>query len=435
MKNRLLKKLRSINKLKNRLLKKLNLDTEDNAWDVVLAGFFLVILLYGSYYCFGVFLKPILSELGWSRALTSGAISVYMFIHGASGILMGYLSDKYGARWVTSVNTIIIALGYYFMSKITEPVHLYLSFGIIIGFGMGAAYVPPLTTVTRWFVLKRGLAIGIVAAGVGVGQIIFPPFTRYLITIYGWRNSLVIIGLFIAVAGFPVTMLFREPSVKISETPDNSIQNENNEITGKDYRLKEAAGTSSFMFLLCIFITLIFGLTIVTTHLVAHLDDMGFGAIQAAFVLTLIGGSGIIGRIAMGGAADRYNSKNLLPVSLMLQALLLFSLIWVNNLQGFYIVAALYGLGYGGTLPLIIKKNIDFFGTACSGTIFGVLIFGGTSAGAIGAPYAGYIYDKTGDYSAAFLTGGIVLLAGVILSLVLNPPRKTGIKVNIKEIL
>jgi len=421
--------------LKNRLLEKLNLDTEDNAWDVVLAGFFLVMLLYGSYYCFGVFLKPILSELGWNRALTSGAIAVYMFIHGASGILMGYLSDKYGARWVTSVSTIIIALGYYFMSKITEPVHLYLSFGIIIGFGMGAAYVPPITTVTRWFVLKRGLAIGIVAAGVGVGQIIFPPSTRYLISTYGWRTSLVLIGLFIGVIGFPVTMLFREPSVKNSETPDNNIQKENNKIMDKDYRLKEAVRTPPFAFLLCIFITLIFGLSIVTTHLVAHMDDMGLGPIKAAFALTLIGGSGIIGRIVIGGAADRYNSKSLLPTALMLQAILLFSLIWVNNLQEFYILAALYGLGYGGTLPLIIKKNIDFFGTAYSGTIFGVLIFGGTSAGAIGAPYAGYIYDKTGCYSAAFLTGGIVLLAGAILSLALNLPCKTGIKADVKEVL
>jgi len=421
--------------LKNRLLEKLNLDTQDNAWDVVLAGFFLVMLLYGSYYCFGVFLKPILSELGWNRALTSGAIAVYMFIHGASGILMGYLSDKYGARWVTSVSTIIIAMGYYFMSKITEPVHLYLSFGVIVGFGMGAAYVPPITAVTRWFVLKRGLAIGIVAAGVGVGQIIFPPCTRYLITTYGWRTSLIIMGLFIGVIGFPVTMFFREPSVNILERPDNNIQKENNKLINKDYRLKEAVKTPAFTLLLGIFVTLIFGLTIVTTHLVAHMDDMGFGHIQAAFVLTLIGGSGIIGRIAIGGAADRYNSKNLLPASLMLQAILLFSLIRANTLQEMYIVATLYGLGYGGTLPLIIKKNIDFFGTAYSGTIFGVLIFGGTSAGAIGAPYAGYIYDKTGYYSAAFLTGGIILSIGAILSILLKSPKKTGIRTNVKEIL
>mgnify|MGYP003681954177 CR=1 FL=1 len=210
------------------------------------------------------------------------------------------------------------------------------------------------------------------------------------------------------------------------ERPDNNIQKENNKLIIKDYRLKETVKTPVFMLLLCIFITLIFGLTIVPTHLVAHMDDMGFGHIQAAFVLTLIGGSGIIGRITIGGAADRYNSKNLLPASLMLQAILLFSQIRANNLQGLYIVATLYGLGYGGTLPLIIKKNIDFFGTAYSGTIFGVLIFGGTSAGAIGAPYAGYIYDKTGYYSAAFLTGGIILSAGAILSILLKRPKKQG---------
>ena len=409
------------------MLKKTNLDKQDNAWDIVLAGFLIVMLLFGTYYCFAIFVKPISSELGWSRAVISWAISIYMFVHGASGILMGYLSDKYGARWVIAVNTLIIALGYYFMSKITEPVHLLLSFGLAIGFGMGAAYIPPISTVTKWFFLKRGLAIGIVAAGVGAGQIIFPPCTRYLVTTYGWRTSLGLMGLFVGVIGFPMAMLLKTPSINIAHKPSNSIQiknNKNNRAKHKDYLFKEAVTTLPFILLLSIFTALVFGLSIVTIHLVAHVEDVGFSPVPAALVLTLIGGSGILGRIIIGGTADRHNPKILLPASLMLQAFLLFSLMWTDTLQGFYLIAVLYGLGYGGTLPLVIKMNTDFFGLSSSGTIFGALVFGATSAGAIGAPFAGYVYDKTGDYSVAFLTGSIVIFTGALLSLTIKPPEK-----------
>ena len=142
---------------------------------IVVAGFFLVGILYGSYYCFGVFLKPMLAEFGCSRVMITGAFSVYMIVHGFFSIIMGMLSDQYGPKPVVTISTLLIALGYALSSRITSPWHLYVCFGLIVGIGMGAAYVPFISAVTKWFTHKRGLALGIVVSGVGVGQMILPP--------------------------------------------------------------------------------------------------------------------------------------------------------------------------------------------------------------------------------------------------------------------
>ena len=231
-------------------------------------------------------------------------------------------------------------------------------------------------------------------------------------------------GVFIGVIGFFTAMLLRNPPLDIAGKTDDNLQTKTNiENNLYDYQLKEAIRTLPFFLLLFTFTALIFSLSIVTTHLVAHVEDMGFNPVSAALVLTLIGASGILGRIIIGGIADRYKTKILLPACLFLQAVLLLSLIRVDDLQGFYIVAALYGLGYGGTLPLVIKMNTDFFGMTFSGTIFGVLLFGATTAGAIGAPFAGYVYDTTGCYSLAFLTASIILLTGSLLSLAIKAPE------------
>ncbi|MDY7035270.1 MAG: MFS transporter [Thermodesulfobacteriota bacterium] len=401
----------------------------DYAWVVVTAGFFLVLILYGTYYCFGVFLKPMLAELSWSRARTTGAVSVYMIVHGAFGIIMGVLSDKYGPRLVVVISCLTVALGYSLISRITSPWHLYLFFGVFVGIGMGAAYVPPISTVTRWFTAKRGLALGVMAAGVGVGQMILPPLMRHLITLVGWRSSFIIVGAMIILVGLPSALLLKDPPDNADFQPNGEFEEEKKSNESMDeyqihFSLREAIRTLSFTLLLFIFISLVFGLSIVLSHLVAHLEDIGIDPVTAAFVISIIGVTGIFGRIIIGGAADRFGSKTMLPACLMLQAVLIFFLIWAKDLWHFYTIASLFGLSYGGTLPLILKISSEYFGVISIGTIFGFLIFGGTSGGAVGAPIAGYVYDITGNYSIAFLLGAIVIAGASILCIIIKPPKK-----------
>ncbi|MDY6790449.1 MAG: MFS transporter [Thermodesulfobacteriota bacterium] len=121
------------------------------SWIVVITGFLLVFILYGTYYSFGVFVKPVSMSLGWSRAITTGVVFVYMVIHGIFSIITGRLADRYGPRFIIAISALFVALGYGLSFGINTPWHLYTYFGILVGIGMGAAFVVPVSTVTKWF--------------------------------------------------------------------------------------------------------------------------------------------------------------------------------------------------------------------------------------------------------------------------------------------
>lgn len=398
-------------------------------WMVVVAGFFLVLILYGAYYCFGVFLKPMLSELGWTRAMTSGAFSTYMVTHGAFAIIAGLLSDKFGAQAVVVAGTLLVGLGYGLVSLISVPWHFYVCFGLMVGIGMGTAYVPPVSIVTRWFVSRKGLALGIVASGVGVGQMVMPPLVKYWINAFGWRTSFIIVGIMVCLIGVPAALLLRQPPSGMgrptdSESDITAKKSGPTTISQEEWTVREAVTTLSFALLLGIFAAFVFGVSIVAAHLVAHVEDTGIAPVPAALVLTMMGGSGIFGRIVMGWVADKTGSRIILVACMILLTSLLLLLIWAKDLWLFYTIAAFFGMAYGGVLPVMIKMSSDFFGIRSTGSIFGILIFGATMSGAIGVPLAGYVYDTTGNYSAAFLIGGIIMAAGSILSFIVKSPEK-----------
>ena len=385
------------------------------------AGFFLILVLYGSYYSFGVFLKPMITDLGWTRAMTAGVVSVYMVVHGVSSVITGSLSDKYGPRLIVGFCTLIVAIGYIMISCVKIPQHLYIYFGLMVGTGMGAAYVPPVAAVTRWFTSRSGLAIGIVASGVGFGQMIYPPLIRYLISSYDWRTAFVIMGVIIGAIGLPAALLLKHPrensATRITKKEQIAMPEFQNGMIAR-----QAVRTLPFLILLYIFMALLFGISTIMSHLVAHLEDLGFDPMRAAFIITLIGAGGIIGRIMIGGVADRVGNKIMLSLCLIIQMLLFFVLIFAEKLWVFYLVGACYGLSYGGSIPNIIILNSKFFGIGSAGKIFGILFFGAMLGGAAGAPIAGYVYDITNKYSVAFFIGGILILIASMLSIIIKPP-------------
>ena len=229
------------------------------AWLVMSAGFFLVFILYGTYYCFSVFLKPMSAELGWSRAMTSGALSLYMVVHGLFSIIMGTLSDKYGPHKIVAISTVLTALGYILIYFVSTPWHLYLFFGIFVGIGMGAAYVPPISAVTKWFTTRRGLALGIVGAGVGAGQMVIPPLMTWIMSIFGWRGAFIFVGIIISTLGIPAALMLKNPDQspadeKQTHNAENGAENDADysirKPVSKDFTVRETVKTLSFFLLL-----------------------------------------------------------------------------------------------------------------------------------------------------------------------------------------
>ncbi|MBW2207622.1 MAG: MFS transporter, partial [Deltaproteobacteria bacterium] len=158
------------------------------------AAFLSMVVIWASFYSFGIFLQPVLSEFHWSRANISGAFSFCSITMGLTGIVMGGLNDRFGPRLVMSLCGILLGIGYGFMSRLGSIWQLYLFYGVILGIGMGGSFIPLMTTVARWFDRRRSLMTGIVSSGIGVGALLGPPLVNGLISSFGWRTSYLFMG-------------------------------------------------------------------------------------------------------------------------------------------------------------------------------------------------------------------------------------------------
>ncbi len=385
-------------------------DHNVNKWTIAGAGFFLVFALYGAYYSYGMFKNPMLKDLGWPDAVYSGAHSFFLVMHGIMAIVLGRLSDKYGPRRVVAPGVLLAATGYILTSFISEPWQLYIFLGLFTGVGMGAAYVPPLVAAARWFTKRRGLALGIVASGVGAGQVIIPPTLKSLISSIGWRSTIVWLAAFTFIIGITAAMFLKNPQIQVKIEQERSA--------------REAIKTSSFWILQWVFASVMFCLHIVMQHLEAYVEDIGFDPISAALVITMIGISGIFGRILSGRSSDKLGNKITVFACLSFIIIVFFWLFIAEKLETFYFLGILFGLGYGGVLPLIVKISSEYFGTSSGGTIFGILVAGSSIGGALGVFLTGLIHDSTGVYNLAFIMAGCVIATAFFANIALKPPER-----------
>ena len=187
--------------------------------------------------------------------------------------------------------------------------------------------------------------------------------------------------------------------------------------------------TSSFWIMAAANAFWAFGLLIPMLHIVRHAIEIGISPMSAAWILAIIGGSSVVGRIVMGSASDRIGRKSSLLMCLALNALVMFWLLWASNLEMLYIFAVIFGFAYGGCVPQWGAMVGEFFGLRAMGTTLGVVMFFATIGGAIGPLLGGHIFDLTDSYRYAFLMGGISIAIAVMLTLFLRAPKRKWIGV------
>jgi MFS family permease len=164
-------------------------------WVVAIAGCVIIAAAQNTQYAFGVFLKPLISQFGWSRTAISGCVTIRSTISGIMSPVSGALSDRYGSKKLIFVGVLLVGLGYLWASRISSLWELYLTLGVSIGLGTGSIFTPVVATTTRWFGGRSGLANGIVMSGFNISQVILPPVVTYLILRYGWETCLLILGI------------------------------------------------------------------------------------------------------------------------------------------------------------------------------------------------------------------------------------------------
>ena len=389
---------------------------------VVIVSLCVFAVMYGMRFAFGVFFKPMLTDFGWTRVLTSSAFSLSMLVEGLLAIVMGSLNDRLGPRVVLTLCGFLLGIGCLFMSQISTLWQIYLFYGVIIGVGMSGVLVPLLSTIARWFIKRRNVMTGIALTGVGLGTLISPPVATRLISVYNWRVSYIILGCFVfAVAVLAAQFLKRDPR-SAGHVPYGEDDMKEHKLKGVDegLSLREATHTKQFWMAFGIFICWGFSYYSIVVHIVPHITDLGISAAKGASILAVLGGAGIVGNV-LGGAADRIGNKQACIIGLLLASAMLFWLVSITDVWMFYLFVGGFGIGYSICMTSESPLVAWLFGVRSHGVLLGILSFGFTIGAATGPFLAGYIFDMTGSYQAAFLTFAVFTVVGLILVALIRP--------------
>ena len=401
---------------------------------VVLAACFVIILIsMGIQNSFGVFFKSLAMDFDLSRALTSEIFSVYMVISILFSILGGWALDRYGPKAVFVVMGFFTGLGLFLTSKANAPWHLFMSYSLLLAIGIGPAYPISMSIVSRWFAKRRGLAIGIVSSGGGIGIMVMSPIAAWLITSFGWQNSYLIMALIALFVMVPSALLLKRAPGEVAVSPEveridtdttNSFEKQfPNQLGGLS--LPQAVKTTNFWLMIIIYFLLAFCVYIVITHIVPHAIDLSINPVQAASILSLIGGTSILGRLLMGTASDSIGRKQIIMICALLMAGAMLWLTQSSELWMLYLFAIIFGLSHGGVDAPLIAIIGDIFGVRHIGIIMPVASVGWPIGAAVGSTLAGYIFDINGNYTFAFIIGLIaVLIAAVLIFFVRTPITK-----------
>jgi MFS family permease len=369
---------------------------------VVIAAFLCMLAGGMAVFSFGIFLKPISAEFGWTRTEISGAFSLMMILSGVLGIVAGRLGDRFKPTLIIIICGAIQGLAYVLLFQLNALWQLYVYYGVIVGIGV-AGYAPTVSLVTRTYTKTRGLMMGITLAGGGVGAAVASPVATHFISSAGWQSSyLVMGGIMLGIIAISAIFLYsRGASREIKNERKPSF--EKADATVKEPGLREAISSSKFWILGTIIFCAGFVQLVISVHIVPGAMDTGISAGGAAGILSVINLAGIAGSSSSGTILDRIGSWLGLLIAILLVLVGLFLLLSFKDIWAFYVFAVIYGVGWGIILTARSVIPADLFGLRSYGVIMGILLLFHTLGGTTGPIVAGYIFDVSQHYQLAFI--------------------------------
>ncbi len=370
----------------------------------------------GAMFSLAVFLAPMSEATGWSRAGISFAMTVNFIVMAFGSFAWGAATDRWGARIVTLCGAVLLGIALSAASRATTLLSFQLTYGILVGIAASAFFAPMIATVTGWFTTRMNLAVSLVSAGMGMAPLTISPLASWLITHQGWRAAMFWIGVLAWVLLIPAALLVRRPPAPASShappTPAANKEEVARALTSPQFL---ALG---FTFMLCcaahsgpIF------------HVVSYAMYCGLGSLAAVSVYSVEGIAGLGGRIFIGLLADRFGAKRLLVATLMVQTVAIAAYLQVNELTEFYALAVIFGVAYGGGMPLYASIARGYFGQHIMGTVFGAATMLSSLGMALGPVAGGWVFDNYGNYAWLYIASSAVGVGAVLLAFTFPKPR------------
>lgn len=403
-------------------------------WWIVLAT--SLIHLWGAgtfFYSFTAFFNPIVHEFGWSYAAISFAASLRSIEGGIASPVVGFAADRYGARRLLFIGSILSGVGFILLSQINSLCTFYLLF-IFLSIGSSLLFpVPGWTTVANWFVRQRGMAMGILSAAIGLGGMLIY-VVNWFIGLYGWRYTLIIIGIGMWVIGIPSSLIVRHRPEPYSLFPDGERPSQSHSINPKrstvedqtgyteGFSVRQAMKTRAFWLIALTMTISSASVHAVMVHVMPYLISLEFSREMASLVASLLVFVSIAGRFGVGWLTNRMNARYLLAVGLFLQASGLLFLGGAQTLWQAILFIILFGPGYGGVITVRLTLQAEYFGRKAFGTIQGI-IMAITIIGTMSSPFlTGMYYDLYGSYRSIWYIMAAMVLASIPLALKTNRP-------------
>jgi len=387
-------------------------------WVVVGASALIVCIGMGALFSLGVFLKPMADTMGWSRGAISSVALLNWIAMGLGSFVWGALSDRIGTRGVAVAGGLLLGLGLVLSSQVQALWQLYVTFGGMVGFAVGAFYAPLTSTATKWFTARRGLAVALVSSGIGVGILAVAPLARALINAWDWRIALLVIGDLAWLIVVPAALVIREQPGDVGAAAMGGASR-----AGREYTTREVLTTPQFWGIALTHFACCAAHSGPIFHMVTHATDQGIGAMTAATALGVSGLASIAGRVGGGVVADRIGVKPTLLAGLALQAAMIVFYLFVKDVAPFYVLSVVFGVAYGGVMPLYALVTREYFGEKVMGAAYGGVFLVSTLGMGLGSFAGGVVYDRLGSY--AWLYGGSFAIGAlaVALALTFRPPR------------
>ena len=399
-------------------------------WLILATTFVTLVLTYGVWYSYSVFLVTLLREFGWSRSLVSGVFSTFLMVNGLLAPLVGWLISRVGARRLILCGAVVMAFGLFLAAETTRWWHLYLAFGGVAAIGITlVGWIPAVVLARGWFPDRVGTAIGIASGGIGMGIFALVPLAQLLIDAFGWRWTYRILAMAIVAWVIPATLtLIRDPPLAQPPKPGStSYKSAGGAGAARGYwTIGSAVRTWRFWGVAGGYLTGSFVTQMLLIHQVVYLVDHGVAVLTAAALGGVTGMVSIGGKIGWGTLSDRTTR----PLAYGLAFACVAASIGALVLAGWYptsylphLYAVLIGVGYAAMAPLPPAIASDLFAGPDFSMIFGALYTVSGFGLAAGTWSAGWIFDLSGSYAGALWLGLAMAALSPLLMWMATPRR------------
>jgi sugar phosphate permease len=427
-----------IERLDYKMLQKLTRRSFHYAWIVAAITFLTLLVSAGVRSTPSVLIVPLQQEFGWSRADIALAVSINLVLYGLFGPFAAALMERFGMRRIMLIALTTVGIAAALTSQIKTPWHLDILWGVVIGTATGAtATVLSATVANRWFIKRRGLVVGLLAASSATGQLIFLPLLAWLVSTFGWQAAswttavavlaivpIVALGIRnrpadIGLKAYGATPEMTEPARATGNPFAAALSNLGRGLRSRNFWILSGS------FYIC-------GATtngLIGTHLIPAAMDHGFPEVTAASLVAVIGLFDVVGTTLSGWLSDRIDNRKLLTWYYGLRGLSLLFLPYAldSTFAGLVVFIVFYGLDWVATVPPTVRLTADVFGKANGSIMFG-WIFAAHQLGAATAAFgAGALYTWLGDYSASFWVAGLLcLFASGLVTRIGRPDQASG---------